>query len=219
MGKGDKLQIVSEPEAAAVYALDAMDPHDIKIGDTFVLCDAGGGTVDLISYTVTALKPILKIEEAAPGTGGLCGSTYLNRIFKEFITTKLGNNEQWDEEVLEDALKRFELVTKRAFTGNPTEKFTIPVPGLLDDPDQGVRRGKFTIQGSDIVNIFAPVLREIIALVKGQIKATKRKVRAVLLVGGFGQSVYLRDQIRAAVGSSVEVLAPPNGYVKSTCLL
>ena len=26
MGSGEKLQIVSEPEAAAVYALDAMDP-------------------------------------------------------------------------------------------------------------------------------------------------------------------------------------------------
>ena len=43
MGKGDRLQIISEPEAAAVYALDAMDPHDIQVGDTFVLCDAGGG--------------------------------------------------------------------------------------------------------------------------------------------------------------------------------
>ena len=41
MGKGDRLQIVSEPEAAAVYALDAMDPHDIKVGDCFVLLDAG----------------------------------------------------------------------------------------------------------------------------------------------------------------------------------
>lgn len=46
MGKGDRLQIVSEPEAAAVYALDAIDPHDIKVGDTFVLCDAGGGKND-----------------------------------------------------------------------------------------------------------------------------------------------------------------------------
>ena len=102
MGEGDKLQIVSEPEAAAVYALDAMDPHDIKVGDTFVLCDAGGGTVDLISYTVSALKPILKIEEASPGTGGLCGSTYLNRIFREYLTAKLGDNENWDDEVMED---------------------------------------------------------------------------------------------------------------------
>lgn len=178
-----------------------------------MLCDAGGGTVDLISYTVTALKPILKIEEASPGTGGLCGSTYLNRIFKSFLTAKLGANDRWDDEVMEDALKRFEFVTKRAFTGNTAEKFTIPVPGLLDDASTGVRKSKFTLQGTDIVNIFAPVLREIISLVKGQIKSTKRKVKAVLLVGGFGQSAYLRESLKKAVGSSTEVLAPPNGYV------
>ncbi|MCJ1473626.1 hypothetical protein MMC13_002277, partial [Lambiella insularis] len=102
MGNGDRLQIVSEPEAAAVYALDAMNPHDIHVGDTFVLCDAGGGTVDLISYTVSALRPMLKVDEASPGTGGLCGSTYLNRIVKEFLTAKLGDNEEWDDEVMED---------------------------------------------------------------------------------------------------------------------
>ena len=45
MGAGAALHIISEPEAAAMYALDALDPHGIEIGDTFVLCDAGGGTV------------------------------------------------------------------------------------------------------------------------------------------------------------------------------
>ncbi|KAI4195683.1 MAG: hypothetical protein LQ346_003376 [Caloplaca aetnensis] len=49
MGTGSNLHVITEPEAAAMYALDAMDPHNIKVGDTFVLCDAGGGTVDLIS--------------------------------------------------------------------------------------------------------------------------------------------------------------------------
>ena len=168
----------------------------------------------MISYTITALKPILQIEEAAPGTGGLCGSTYLNRIFKEFILSKLKDNEGWDEEVMDDALKRFELVTKRAFTGDAAEKFTIPVPGLVDDPVHGVRRGKYTLQGSDIVEIFKPVLQEIIALVKGQISGTSRKVKAVLLVGGFGQSVYLRNSLRSALSSKItkiEVLVPPNG--------
>ena len=47
MGKGSALHIISEPEAAAIYALDTMDPHGLQIGHTFVLCDAGGGTVDL----------------------------------------------------------------------------------------------------------------------------------------------------------------------------
>ena len=124
MGKG--LQIISEPEAAAIYALHAMDPHSISIGDTFVLCDAGGGTVDLISYTVSQLKPILRVQEAAPGSGRLCGSTFLNRIFQKFLVDKLGLNEEWDDEVVEDAMKRFDLVTKKAFRGDPSEEFMIP---------------------------------------------------------------------------------------------
>lgn len=102
MGFAQTLNIISEPEAAAIYALDAMDPHDIKINDTFVLCDAGGGTVDLISYTVLALKPTMKISEAAPGTGSLCGSSYLNRIFQKFIEDHLGSEPDWDEDVLEE---------------------------------------------------------------------------------------------------------------------
>ena len=124
MGKG--LQIISEPEAAAIYALHAMDPHSIKIGDTFVLCDAGGGTVDLISYTVSALKPILQVEEAAMGTGRICGSTFLNRIFQRYLTEKLSLNEEWDDEVVEDAMKRFELVTKKVFRGDLDEEYVIP---------------------------------------------------------------------------------------------
>lgn len=102
MGRGEALQIVSEPEAAAIYVLKAMDPHDIMVGDTFVLCDAGGGTVDLISYTVTSLKPILTVDEAAPGTGGVCGSTFLNRIFQSHLIDKCKSNTGWDEHVLEE---------------------------------------------------------------------------------------------------------------------
>lgn len=102
MGSGSSLHIISEPEAAAMYALDVMDPHNIEIGDTFVLCDAGGGTVDLISYTVSELRPILKIFEASPGSGLLCGSSFLNRIFQRFLETKLSGEPNWDADVLEE---------------------------------------------------------------------------------------------------------------------
>lgn len=119
MGSGHKLHIVSEPEAAAMYALDAMDPHNIKVGDTFVLCDAGGGTVDLISYKVSALKPVLKISEAAPGSGSACGSTFLNRIFQKFLKDKLSEDQNWDDEVLEEVRRRRRLWT--AMLGRPTD--------------------------------------------------------------------------------------------------
>ncbi len=84
------------------------------------------------------------------------------------------------------------------------------VPGLVDNSQQGVKRGKFSLSGSEIVQIFSPVLDEVVALVIGQIKSTKREVKAVLLVGGFGESAYLRKSLRQAVGSKVEILVPPN---------
>lgn len=102
MGKGTALHIVSEPETAAMYALKILDPHGIKVGDTFVLCDAGGGTVDLITYTITALEPILQLKESSPGSGSLCGSSFINRMFQDFLKKKLGNEPEWDEEVMED---------------------------------------------------------------------------------------------------------------------
>ena len=102
MGSSHALHVISEPEAAAVYALDVLDPHTIEVGDTFVLCDAGGGTVDLISYTVTTLKPQLEITEATAGTGMLCGSTFLNRQFEKFLEDKLGREVGWDKDVLDE---------------------------------------------------------------------------------------------------------------------
>lgn len=42
-GMGSYVQIITEPEAAGIYALDTTPNVDLKINDTFVLCDAGGG--------------------------------------------------------------------------------------------------------------------------------------------------------------------------------
>ena len=104
MGKASKLQIISEPEAAATYALHRMASQDISIGDTFVLVDAGGGTVDLISYTVTQLQPSFQVVEAGPGTGGFCGSTFLNRRFQDFLRKRFKNDPAWGDDELEEVL-------------------------------------------------------------------------------------------------------------------
>lgn len=46
MGKQADIQMISEPEAAAVYTLKAIQPNHLKINDNFIVCDAGGGTVE-----------------------------------------------------------------------------------------------------------------------------------------------------------------------------
>jgi hypothetical protein len=52
----------------------------VKVGDVFVLCDAGGGTVDLISYKITQTSPTFLIEEAAVGSGDKCGASYVDKV-------------------------------------------------------------------------------------------------------------------------------------------
>ena len=46
MGSEEKLHLVPKPEASAIYAIWKLDPVNaggLEVGDTFVLCDAGGG--------------------------------------------------------------------------------------------------------------------------------------------------------------------------------
>jgi molecular chaperone DnaK (HSP70) len=60
--------LIKEPEAAALYTMHSLD-FTLAPGDAFILCDAGGGTVDLISYEVDAVSPKLQLREVVPGTG------------------------------------------------------------------------------------------------------------------------------------------------------
>lgn len=91
MGKGEDLLMTSEPEAAAVYALKKIEPHNLQIGNNIVICDAGGGTVDLITYRIKNLKPVLHVEESGICSGGKCGSVFLNRVFEDVFDQKLGS--------------------------------------------------------------------------------------------------------------------------------
>jgi molecular chaperone DnaK (HSP70) len=64
----DPVTMIKEPEAAALFTAQALD-FALKTDDAFVICDAGGGTVDLISYQVERVNPTLQVKELVPGTG------------------------------------------------------------------------------------------------------------------------------------------------------
>ncbi|KAF9762171.1 hypothetical protein IL306_003548 [Fusarium sp. DS 682] len=208
------VHLVSEPEAAAIYALNDIDPHGLKVGNTIVVVDAGGGTVDLISYTTLSLKPILEVQEAATGSGALCGSTFLNRGFSKFLRSKLGKEEGFDEDIMAEALEVFEKKVKRQFAlaVGPDETYNIPVAGLANNKSLGISRGRFALKASDVKTIFEPVVQEVIRLVKDQITASSVPIHAILLVGGFGSSNYLKERLRMAIDSSVQIMQPPNAW-------
>lgn len=63
------LSFVTEPESAVIATLPELDYRkDLEVGDAFVVCDCGGGTVDIISYAVSQTDPLV-IRECVEGDG------------------------------------------------------------------------------------------------------------------------------------------------------
>ena len=232
MGSEDKLHIVSEPEAAAIYAISKfreINTGGLEVGDTFVLCDAGGGysfstsfdivlyadsilysTVDLISYTVLALDPILQLEEAAPGSGSACGSVFLNRIFADTLNERFRGDSRWESDTyfLDTAMEHFERVTKSEFNG--TRKSRIPMPGIGPRPD--IKHHRLELSINEMEAIFEPVISEILHLIRDQIRQTAKEVKLILLVGGFGNSSYLQSRIQDTFPNT-KVKVSPDRFV------
>ncbi|KAK3901197.1 hypothetical protein C8A05DRAFT_35129 [Staphylotrichum tortipilum] len=212
MGAQSQIQMISEPEAAAVYTLKAIQPNNLKVGDNFIVCDGGGGTVDLIAYKIVSLKPI-RVEESAVGTGGLCGSAFLNYRFEEYVKNQLGQS-RFDEmktkkgKTWQMGLRYFEEFVKRNFNEDEHQEVNIPFPGLPDDESVGLDSGFLVMSADQIKDIFEPVVKEVCDLVQGQVDTLRAKggvVSGIILVGGFGQSDYLYRRLKNHFSSA----APP----------
>ena len=216
MGKKHELMMISEPEAAAVYALKTTPPKGMKVGSHFVVCDAGGGTVDLIAYKVTSLYPLL-VEESAVGTGGLCGSAFIDFRFEEHIKERLGfkrfnEMKQKKPKTWTMGLRYFEEFVKRTFNEDDSSDINIPMPGLPDDEAAGIDSGFLIMTTDQVKATFDPVIKQVIDLVQGQVDAVTIRhglVAGIILVGGFGQSNHLYTKLKEHFNS-----APPPPYTQ-----
>ncbi|KAF3934121.1 hypothetical protein ABW19_dt0210203 [Dactylella cylindrospora] len=212
----DTLRLLSEPEAAAVYVISEVyqrnnargnaGPDSLQVGDHFVICDGGGGTVDLIAYRINQLQPCLSISEVAVGSGGKYGSTFVNRNFLEMLHYKLGParfkrlKEMRNGTVMGKIVSELESAKRQfgrsGFTGGV---YSLPAFGLPDDPAAGIIDGMIELSNDDVRDCFDPIVDEILELVQGQIDAvcdTGATVKYVFLVGGFGESQYLLGRLQ-----------------------
>lgn len=158
-----RIVTTTEPEAAALYTLLSMKGStqitQLAIGDGFIVCDMGGGTVDLISYRVSNIEPVA-IDEATIGTGDQCGGSFVDRAFIQFLEKKLGpknfskiagstaaNMPHTSLPIkLAKMVQQFSLTAKSGFSGN--EGFDLDLPAVLgdiEDPERGMSDGELSI--------------------------------------------------------------------------
>ncbi|KAG6298076.1 hypothetical protein E4U09_001115, partial [Claviceps aff. purpurea] len=170
----------------------------------------------LIAYKIKSLHP-LRVEESAVGTGGLCGSAFLNYRFEEHVRNRLGHA-RFDEmkalkaKTWQMGLKYFEEFVKRNFDEEEHQEIHVPFPGLPDDETAGLDSGFLIMTAPQIRDIFVPVVQEVCDLVQGQVDRLRSQggtVSGIILVGGFGQSEHLYRRLKAHFSSAAPPPPPP----------
>ncbi|KAJ5161972.1 hypothetical protein N7492_007364 [Penicillium capsulatum] len=200
----NRLTLVSEPEAAALFCAKS-GLLNLKIGDAILIVDCGGGTVDLIAYEVEEEQPF-SVMECTAGSGDSCGSTALNRNFSNILRAKIRKMKLPDGsriagKVYAKCIMDFENRIKADFRDNG-QKWAVDVGIEADYPDANIEEGYMTFTNEEILQCFEPVVNRILELVRNQIiaiQAQNRLLQNVLVVGGFGASEYLFQQIKLHV--------------------
>ncbi|KAF7588242.1 hypothetical protein BBP40_005964 [Aspergillus hancockii] len=222
-GHNADIELIPEPQAAAIYTLkQAHVAGSVRPGENFVICDAGGGTVDLITYRVKNVNP-LELVESIPGTGDMCGSIFLNRAFESFLENRLGTfYSSPRSEQMERALKRmrttFDDAIKVYFDGSNEDEWELPLPReMYCARVHGVDEDRLIITSEDVRRIFEPVIRKIIALIKDQIsrlyaQSSGSRVAGIILVGGFSQNEYLYNRVHHEFRDRARVIRPQDAW-------
>ncbi|KAF2837829.1 actin-like ATPase domain-containing protein [Patellaria atrata CBS 101060] len=212
--------ILSEAEATAFYILNHLNESEdmeLMVGDCFVVCDAGGGTVDLVSYRIVELEPTFRTEQIGTATGDRCGASFIDLDFQNWLKKKLGP--KYYAELAKDSpdefgahtvvssnmravINGFETIKKQFGKPNLQDPEYIPLPAGVnfeDDQMKGIQDGELLITRAEIKQLFRPWVDRVIDLIAGQITQVdlqRSMVRTIFLSGGFAESDFLLKEVR-----------------------
>ncbi|RSL66600.1 hypothetical protein CEP54_003636 [Fusarium duplospermum] len=205
----DRIHLISEPEAAAHLALKSsihFVQDLIEAGAKVMVCDLGGGTVDITSYEVQSTSPKLKLRELCVGGGGKCGGTFVDRNFYDLMEKRYGKAFTSLDPIMtgpgshfmvqfETAKRDFSLKNRRK---GPTRLLLPMTPTPEAHYDE--RFGYVLISHEDMKGLFDPVGDMVLALVSDQVKRVRRETNKnidhMVLVGGFGSSPYMKERLQ-----------------------
>ncbi|KAF9208192.1 hypothetical protein BGZ49_009509 [Haplosporangium sp. Z 27] len=204
-----RLILVSEPEAAAMYCERKCEQFNLRHGDRFMICDAGGGTVDLIVFQVDYSSGARKLIEVTRGSGASCGSGFLDENFTMLMRQKL-QRFNLQPKAWAQITEEFMFMHKPQFDGDEDSFITMPATvANVADVDIGLEDGLLTITAQEMRElVFDPVVNQVLGLIDGQLFQSQQ-CSAILLVGGFGSSPYLHKRVMQEFENRVPLIRYP----------
>ena len=223
----------------------------ISKGSIIVVLDCGGGTVD-ITINKILCEPDEKFlsNEVLSSTGGCeWGSKYVDINFENFLKVFLGEKlfaiYQKNASMKIDILNAFEIIKKKFNPENVKhsrlqlsylgENLTSEILknlvnnyNVLHPETKVTQRGSSGIDLSNelMISFFEPLINKIINKVRDLLEETKKKAgyypKFIFLVGGFGESPYLRQKIKKNFESNELIVLIPKrplvSVVRGACM-
>ncbi|MFF7491999.1 Hsp70 family protein [Streptomyces rubiginosohelvolus] len=237
-----RLLLAYEPEVAAHYArvsgartaqMTGRRATLMSPGSRFLVADCGGGTVDITAYRAVAGN---KLEEIGRECGGKFGSEYVNQAFVEAILApRFGSYAAFQDIAAQQPSAVLALVekweeAKLHFRADQEEDLYIAIPSAIDrclddearDSLAKLQDGiddEIVVKPEEARLAFEEVVPGILALIDKQLGEMRNQRRnasgkeLVVLVGGFGNSPYLRDRIQQHLEGRADIIVPPDPQV------
>ncbi|KAG8754228.1 hypothetical protein FRC14_005283, partial [Serendipita sp. 396] len=199
-GAETRLTFITEAEASIHFALHHGSIRNwLRQGAMFAVVDAGGSTVDSTLYVCKSAQTPVRLEEVASSKCVQAGGIFVDEQAEIVLKQKFRNSRFGTSEYIAAMIRVFELKTKRLFTaGKSSNVIDFGGPGDTDNA-VGVRRGKVSLTAAEVASCFAVPIKDIRDSVRSLIDS--RNVQYLVLVGGFGESTYLRQELESAFGT------------------
>ncbi|PVF93781.1 hypothetical protein CPB86DRAFT_818517 [Serendipita vermifera] len=194
-----RIDFITEGEASVHYALQHSKSNQwLRPGFIFAVTDAGGSTVDSTLYECKSAEP-LRLEEVCASECVQAGGVFVDRAMWQLLEGKLQGSHFGDQEIVVLMGQRFEEKTKRQFDGG-LESYSLQFGTSRDNDRQyGILKGRLMLSKDEIASVFANVIDRIVESCLKLLRG--RKISYLLLVGGFGESPYLRKILKDRFGS------------------
>ncbi|KAF4554715.1 Hsp70 protein-like protein 2 [Elsinoe fawcettii] len=197
--------IISEPEAAAIYTIGAKQSFVPAEKETFVVCDIGGATIDIVTYRIWQMSP-LHFCEVVVGQGATGGGYFLDIHFQTHLKNCLGEEAfgrlEADDRLWKGILDNWQRIKDYFDASSDDENRKTFYIRLGRDFDNGstVQGGDLTLSCDDIRAIFQPTVKQVTRLINSQCRGAEEvneKPTRILLVGGGGQWPHMYSELCA----------------------
>ncbi|KAJ5622347.1 hypothetical protein N7528_005579 [Penicillium herquei] len=172
-------ELKSEPKVAAQYLMlneNIINP-ELSIGDRVLLCDRGGGTVDIVSYLLKEISPNFQTKILSSPQGGKCGGAAIDCALYDHLRG-LSQKYHWffpfgTSPEMRVLLESFQSL-KSTFSGSQNEGYSLPMDVFPAQARHMVP--KIHLDADMIRRLYDPILRKIFGLIQSQMTRAKKKL-------------------------------------------